>query len=115
LLLWLTSAIGLEVIMRQAEDAVVIGECRCGCSSVQLSSDSAPVPADIVSCFSHTGRPDYLAVSSIGTDADGHVVSVVLHVVEGQLRELEVFDTDAGEGKAVDIAALPPLEHPEIG
>jgi hypothetical protein len=115
LLLWLASAIGLELIMRQVEEAVVVTECGCGCSSVQLSTAAAPLPADVVSWFSNTGRPDYLSVSSIGIDTDGHVVSVVLHVADGRLRELEVFDTDAGEGKPVDLAALPPLQGPEIG
>jgi hypothetical protein len=61
--------------------------------------------------LSDTDRPDHLAVSSSGRGPDGHV-SVVLHVVEGRLYELEMF---AGEGVAVDPASLTALTRPEIG
>jgi hypothetical protein len=61
--------------------------------------------------LSDNGRPDYLAVSSGGRGPDGHV-SVVLHVVEGRMYELEIL---AGEGIAVDAASVTALTRPEVG
>jgi hypothetical protein len=89
------------------KDAVV-GECTCGCSSLRLSTPAAPLPVARTIQLSDTGRADYLAVSSGGRGPDGHV-SVVLHVVEGRLYELEIF---AGEGTAVDPASVTALTGP---
>ena len=58
-----------------------------------------------------TGRADYFAVSSGGQGPDSDV-SVVLHVLEGRLYELEIF---AGEGVAVDAASVTALTRPDVG
>ena len=50
-------------------------------------------------------------MSSGGQGPDGHV-SVVLHVLEDRLYELEIF---AGEGVAVDAASVTALTRPDVG
>lgn len=98
LLSWLATEAGPDATA-QVADATVVGECACGCSSVQLSPSTG-------------ARPDH-AHSEVGgqaTGTSGSVVSVVLHLVGGRLYELEVFDPDAGEGVAVDIDGLTGLE-----
>ena len=110
LLSWLAEAVGQELV-DQAADATVVGECTCGCSSLRLSTPAAPLPEETTIRLSDSGRADHLAVSSSGRGPDGHV-SVVLHVVEGRLYELELF---AGEGVAVDPATVTALTRPAIG
>ena len=110
LLAWLAAAVGQELI-DQAADAAVVGECTCGCSSLRLSTQAAPLPVQTTIRLSDTGRPDYFAVSSGGRGPDGDV-SVVLHVLDGRLHELEIF---AGEGVAVDPASVTALTRPEVG
>jgi hypothetical protein len=83
----------------QVADATVAGECACGCSSVQLSPSTALRQGHVHS-----------AVDASGLGPDGHVVNVVLHLFDGRLHELEVFDSDAGEGVAVDLDGLTGLE-----
>ncbi|MGY2128925.1 hypothetical protein [Blastococcus sp. SYSU DS0617] len=98
LLSWLAAEAGPDVTA-QVADATVVGECACGCSSVQLSSSSALRHEHVHS-----------EVSASGVGHDGHVVVVVLHHFDGRLQELEVFDSDAGEGSAVDLDGLTGLE-----
>ncbi|MGY1855280.1 hypothetical protein [Modestobacter sp. SYSU DS0290] len=108
------AAAGPPELVAQADDVLVVGVCACGCSSVQLATSAAPVPEATVARLSRTGRDDVLAVSSTGRGPDGHVVSVVLHVLGGRLGELEVFDAHSGEGVAVDPAAVTGLSHPAV-
>ena len=110
MLSWVAAAVGQELV-DQAADAAVVGECTCGCSSLRLSTPAAPLPVETTIRLSDTGRADYLAVCSGGRGPDGHV-SVVMHVVEGRLYELEIF---AGEGAAVDPASVTALTRPEVG
>ena len=111
LLSWLAAAVGQELVA-QVAGAVVVGECTCGCSAVRLSTPAAPLSVQSVIRLSDTGRADYLAMSSGGRGPDADVVSVVLHVIEGRLYELEIF---AGEGAAVDPASVTALARPEGG
>ena len=114
MLSWLAAAVDEELVT-QVAGAAVVGECSCGCSSVQLFTLAAPPPAATTSRLSSTGRADVVAVSSSGRNSDGHVICLVLHVVEGRPHELEVFDTDAGEGAAVDLAGVTGLSRPDVG
>jgi hypothetical protein len=110
LLSWLAEAVGQELV-DQAANASVVGECTCGCSSLRLSTPAAPLPVETTIRLSDTDRADYIAVSSSGRGPDSDV-SVVLHVLEGRLYELEIF---AGEGVAVDPASVTALTRPEVG
>jgi hypothetical protein len=42
---WLATAVGQELV-DQIVEAVVVGECTCGCSSVRLSTPTAPMVRD---------------------------------------------------------------------
>ncbi|MDT0277280.1 hypothetical protein [Blastococcus goldschmidtiae] len=97
LLSWLTAQVDADATA-QVADATVVGECACGCSSVRLS------PSGWVDGNGHS------EVRASARAADGAPVAVVLHLLGGRLHELEVFDTAAGEGVAVDLAALTALE-----
>ncbi len=114
LLTWLAAEVGSE-LTAQVDTATVVGECACGCSSVELSTSAPPLPGTTISRLSVTGRSDYLKVSSTGHSREGHMLEVALHVAQGRLRELEVFDIDAGEGVAVDLAGVARLSRPEVG
>ena len=114
LLSWLTAGVGPE-LTAQVAGAVVVGGCTCGCSSVQLSTSAAPLPPATMTRLSAGGRPDHVAVSSTGRSPEGHVIGVVLHVVQGRLYEQEIFDTDVGEGAAVDPAGVTALDRPAVG
>ena len=98
LLSWLAAEAGADATAQVAE-ATVVGECACGCSSVLLSPSTGARREHVHS-----------EVGAGGLGPDGHVVDVVLHLVGGRLHELEVFDSDAGEGVAVDLCGLTGLE-----
>jgi hypothetical protein len=68
-------------VTAQVAVANVVAECACGCSSVRLSPSTTP-----------RREPVH---SEVGADGSG--VRVVLHLLDGRLHELEVFDSDAGE------------------
>ena len=117
LLSWLLGGIEPEVarvLADQVAGAAVVGTCRCGCSSVLLSPRTARLAATTVGRLSPRGRTDHVALSAVGRSPAGHRVDVVLHVVEGRVAELELYDVEAGEGTAVDPATVSRLERPEL-
>jgi hypothetical protein len=114
LLSWLTTGAD-KALTDQIAHSVVVGQCVCGCSSVQLTTSAAPLPAETIGRLSSTDRSDYLSLTSTGRSRTGHRVDVVLHVVNGSVSELEVFDSEAGEGTAVDLESLLSLDPPEVG
>ncbi len=91
----LAGAVDEPVLHRQVDTALVVAACRCGCSSVRLHTDEPPVSKTRVVQLSETQRQDYFQVA-----ATGGAAQVVLHVLQGRVRELEVF---AGEGVAVSL------------
>ncbi len=103
-----------QELIDQVVAGMVIGECRCGCSSVELTSTAQPLPESTVTRLSPSGRLDYLSLSSTGLDPAGHRIDLVLHVVDGVLHELEVFDTEGGEGIPVDLSTLILLDPPDV-
>ena len=94
LLSWLATEAGPDATA-QVADATVVGECTCGCSSVRLSPSTTARREQVHS-----------EVGASGLGVDGSAVDVVLHLLDGRLHELEVFDSDAGEGVAVDLDGL---------
>ena len=98
LLFWLATEAGSDVTA-QVADATVVAECACGCSSVRLSPSTPP--------RREQGRSE---VGASGQGADGSAVHVALHLLDGRLHELEVFDSDAGEGVIVDLDGLTGLQ-----
>lgn len=97
----------------QLATVVVRATCRCGCSSVRLRSAGRAVPAARVAQLSSNGRDDYCAVVATSRGPQQQFVSVVLHVVHGQVEELEVFDTEHREGAAVPLVGLA-LDEPTL-
>jgi hypothetical protein len=113
LLSWLTTGAG-AVLTDQVEQSVVIGQCACGCSSVELATSAAPLSAQTMRGLSGRDRSDYISLTSTGRSPAGHRVDVVLHVVDGSVSELEIFDSEAGEGTVVDPDSLLSLDPPEV-
>jgi hypothetical protein len=113
LLSWLTTGAGAP-LSAQVAHALVTGECVCGCSSVQLASSAAPLPPEVIRRLSGNDRHDYISLTSTGRSSAGRRVDVVLHVVEGRVAELEIFDSEAGEGTAVDLDSLRALDPVEV-
>ena len=108
-----TLAAGDSVLLAQVRACSVVGECRCGCGSLELHSVTAPLAPDVVAGLSADGRDDHLSITADGVDAAGRTVQVTLHVLLGSVRELEVFDPSAGEGHRVDPASIRSLGRPE--
>jgi hypothetical protein len=104
LLAALVAAVDEPLLHRQVATAVVIGVCRCGCSSVRLSSEEPALPPARVAELSYRSDPLVLSVEASSSGPAGERVQVVLHVIRGRLEELEVF---VGEGVAVLLADVP--------
>jgi len=83
-----------------------VGECGCGCSSVELSTTAGPLSTRTLVRLTDSDQLDYASLNGTARSELGHRVDVVLHIVDGRLHELEIFDTDAGEGTAVDLNSL---------
>jgi hypothetical protein len=114
LLSWLAAGAG-DALRAQLAQCTVTGQCTCGCSSVELTTSAAPLPPELISRLSVRDRLDYISLTSTARSPTGHRVDVVLHVVQGLVHELEIFDADAGEGTAVDPAELTSLDRPDVG
>ena len=104
LLLALSAAVGEPLLHRQVATVLVDAVCRCGCPSVRLRSEEPPVPGAAVARLSARGRDDHFAVEATGHGPEGQSVSIVLHVVEGRVHELEVFAEAEGALRAPDVA-----------
>jgi hypothetical protein len=113
LLSHLARALGSDV-SDQVTECIVVGECHCGCSSIQLLTNATPLHEDETRRRSASERSDYLCVSSSGRSMARHEIYLGLHVVQGRLHELEIFDADVGEGAAVDLRTLTALTAPEV-
>jgi hypothetical protein len=111
----LAAAVDEPLLRKQVQTAEVDAVCRCGCSSVRLRSDAAPLPPARVAALSARGRPDYFSVEASGTGAAGERVEVVLHVVLGRVQELEVFDSFRGQGVAVALVDITDLAGITVG
>ena len=103
-----------DALAVQIAGAEVVGVCACGCSSVQLTTTGAPLPVPVRLRLSGRGRSEHVGLSAWGRSRAGHRVDVEPHLVQGRLHELEVFDTEAGLGTAVDPATLTRLSRPVV-
>jgi hypothetical protein len=81
---------------------------------MRLHSEEQPLPDGRIAQFSSSGRDDYLAVDAAGHRPEQQRVNVVLHVMDGQVGELEVFDTAQGEGAAVPLSDLTDQDEPIV-
>ncbi|MDQ3825766.1 MAG: hypothetical protein M3325_08470 [Actinomycetota bacterium] len=82
---------------------------------VRAAVDVGPSPAPTPQASAIGHRPERSPLRRLNRQDRGrHGIFVGLHLVEGRLHELEVFDTDEGEGRAVDLTAVTSLTRPEI-
>ena len=103
LLLALAAAVDEPLLHGQVERVLVDAVCRCGCPSVRLRSEEPPIPGAAVARLSARGRDDHFAVEATGHGPEGRSVSIVLHVVEGRVHELELFAEAEGALRAADV------------
>ncbi len=113
LLVALATAVDEPLLHEQVATVLVDAVCRCGCPSVRLRSEQLPIPGAEVARLSARSSSDYFAVETSGAGPDHQMVSVVLHVVEGLVHELEVFVTMGDEG-ALLLADITDMTDPVV-
>ena len=107
LLLALAEAVDEPLLHQQVATVLVDAVCRCGCPSVRLRSQEQPIPGGTVARLSSRGRDDYVAVEATGAGSRKQLVSVVLHIVQGLVHELEVFaDSEEATLSVADVTNL---------
>lgn len=82
----LVARAGDDRLTAQAASVLAVATCSCGCRSVQLRSDAPPIPPEAMRRLSPTGREDWVSFS-----ADEQQLSLVLHVIQGSLHDLEIY------------------------
>ena len=110
----LAHAVDEPVLHDQIATVVVDAVCRCGCSSVRLRSEERQIHPEKVAQLSSSGRDDYFAVEATGSGPEKQTVEVVLHVFNGRVGELEIFDSVNGEGAAIPLTGLHGLTEPTV-
>ncbi len=114
LLLALAHGVDEPLLHDQTATVVVDAVCRCGCSSVRLRSEERPISAEKVAQLSSRGRVDYFAVEAAGSGPGQQIVDVVLHVFNGRVGELEIFDSVNGDGAATPLTGLRGMTEPAV-
>lgn len=93
----------------QAQSVQVVSECDCGCRSIGLEpAVSAPhaKPGPETETF---GRDDYFLLVTEGQSLEGNRVQLLLHVLEGRMVELEIWD-GAGRSSGMSRGETPEFE-----
>jgi hypothetical protein len=85
-----------------------VGYCSCGCPSVTLASDAPPLSAELMSHLRGDDQALPLEIRAEEDESTGRQLEVTLHVLEGELIELEIWGAEA-DGELV--TELPSLEH----
>lgn len=76
----------------QAQSVQVVSECDCGCRSIGLEPAASAPPAEAGPESETFGRDDYFLLEAEGESLEGNRVELFLHVVEGRMVELEIWD-----------------------
>jgi hypothetical protein len=105
-LLELAAAVDEPLLHRQVRAAVVTAACRCGCSSVRLSSPKPAVPAARVAQLFRRDGAGGFSVAATGPRPGAADVQVVLHVGSGRVQELEVFLAEGEPVSLTDVTVL---------
>jgi hypothetical protein len=86
-----------------------VGYCACGCPSVTLGSDAPPLSPELMERLrTKDDRKGALEIRAEEDEAFGRQLEVTLHVLEGELIELEIWGAEA-DGELV--TELPRVEH----
>jgi hypothetical protein len=102
----LSAPITSAELREQAAEIRVVGECDCGCRSVALAP-APDAPSAAVVPHDHP-RTDWIPLTAWGQSPAGTEIEVTVHVVDGRLHELEIWDGWASGGKST--GELPDLE-----
>lgn len=76
----------VEILRDQIKYANVIGECKCGCRSINIKVD------EDVKRYPY---PERIPVEMIAHEQGKAPIMFLLHVVEGYMNELEVLRADS--------------------
>ena len=77
---------GIDELRGQVPGLRVVGDCDCGCATIDLLPDKDHVPRAVTQ-FSR------VAVTAFSRDsAAAHPAELLLHVIDGWLAELEIVD-----------------------
>ena len=87
---------GRDELKLQLASLKVVGGCNCGCESIDLSVDEGAAI-----CAPVRERVPVEATTRVGPGVD-----VLLHVVDGLLRELEVYRQDGESAALPDPSSL---------
>jgi hypothetical protein len=97
--------LGRNELREQAATARVVATCSCSCPSVWIEADpSAPV-AVYTEAETPEGRTDHVALTAYQHKTRGST-EVTLHVVNGQMFELEIWGHAYGVRPRVDVSKL---------
>ena len=103
---------GMDELRRQVTGLRVVGDCDCGCATIDLQPDKDHVPRSI------TEFPR-VAVAAFSRDsAAAHPAELLLHVIDGWLAELEIVDFrgDNPQGRFPDLETWEaPGDHALLG
>jgi hypothetical protein len=109
----LTHPGSVSELRTQGESVSVISECDCGCRSIGLEPALSAPPAQPGKAAETFGRDDYFVLSNRGRSAQGNDVALILHVIEGRMVELEIWDAaERPSGKSRgEVPELATLRH----
>src|SRR5437899_2153262 len=100
----LSGPLGRPKLREQARTAKVVGQCDCGCRSVVLEADPS-APSATCGPNEISIKPAVVHITAYGRSPDNLVVEVTLHVIDGRIDELEIWDGES-HGAAPDPTTL---------
>lgn len=106
----LNGPLGRDELRKQAKTARVAGVCSCGCSSVWLDVDPQTPAAQFRPDETTSSRTDWVPLSAYQRKAKWPV-EVTLHVVQGRLHELEIWDGRYGVRPRINLTKLEYERH----
>jgi hypothetical protein len=107
----LSGPLASDELRVQAVGARVVAECDCGCRSVVLEPPRQTPSASIVHPV--LKRTDWAPLTAWGQTSSGTEIEVTVHVLNGRLSELEIWDgvsSTHGESRG-ELPDLETLEH----
>lgn len=77
---------GKDAIIKQLQSSKVIGQCACGCKTINIRVDHA------IEQYPYSIR---VPVEMTAIQSDGIPIVFLLHVLNGYIAELEIFKADS--------------------
>jgi hypothetical protein len=82
----------VAALREQARAVKVVSVCDCGCRSIGVGTDDSCPRAHPDPRMDTYWRDDYFTIEAQGTSKSGNDVVLVLHVMDGRMIELEIWD-----------------------